>query len=571
MKKNGFIATALIYSFFLVFCAVLLSYISISTHNKNLLRKANDNIRTDINSKTLADIEVGSSIKLNLSSEVFNIKEVEWELFYNQGGTAEFVSSSILLANADIDYINYYLSVLQNECIINKARLLTKEDIYSKIKNNINDVLVLKNILNTTDILGGKVELGNSISYIILDGNTYKKYSYLNSSNDGISLSEFINNNLTNNNITTYNENEVKNLRVVISLPTTINIIGGNGSKGNPYLLNTNTCFADTSLVNKILANGYDNLTDYTIPGEMAATTDEGLRTTEDDYGISYYFRGTVKNNYVVFARKCWQIVRINGDGTIKLILRNNDSAECNVKADKAYIYLNNSIVSTKFNEGTNSNAFIGYKYGQTNGSQYEDTHINQNESAILKKLQNWYNLNGNFTNDEKNTLADTIWCNDKSLFSGSGIAQNASYYNGYYRVNESSNYAPALICPNVNSTYPKISKFTIEDTARGNGNLNSSSKVGLLTADEALFSGFISNNKTNRVESYLLDSTTFPWWTITPSLYNGNAEVFAINTYGRLVSTNVNETLYIKPVIVLKSDVSASGSGTISDPYIIR
>ena len=52
-----------------------------------------------------------------------------------------------------------------------------------------------------------------------------------------------------------------------------------------------------------------------TIPGREVSSTDEGLRETIDDYGTTYYYRGAVEDNYVIFARKCWRIVRITGNG----------------------------------------------------------------------------------------------------------------------------------------------------------------------------------------------------------------------------------------------------------------
>ena len=54
-------------------------------------------------------------------------------------------------------------------------------------------------------------------------------------------------------------------------------------------------------------------------------TTEALLASAEDDYGTSYYFRGAVKNNYVEFANKCWRIVRVGGDGSVKLILHNDN------------------------------------------------------------------------------------------------------------------------------------------------------------------------------------------------------------------------------------------------------
>ena len=44
------------------------------------------------------------------------------------------------------------------------------------------------------------------------------------------------------------------------------------------------------------------------------------LCKAKDAYGDSYYYRGNVTNNYVKFADKYWRIVRINGDGTVRVI-----------------------------------------------------------------------------------------------------------------------------------------------------------------------------------------------------------------------------------------------------------
>ncbi len=60
--------------------------------------------------------------------------------------------------------------------------------------------------------------------------------------------------------------------------------------------------------------------------GEEIASTDEGLIIDVDDLGNTFYFRGNVNNNYLMFANKLWRIVRINGDGTVKLILNENIS-----------------------------------------------------------------------------------------------------------------------------------------------------------------------------------------------------------------------------------------------------
>ena len=58
-----------------------------------------------------------------------------------------------------------------------------------------------------------------------------------------------------------------------------------------------------------------------TLVGEEISIADEGLISSTDDDGTTYYFRGNVANNYVTFAGLTWRIVRINGDGSVRLVL----------------------------------------------------------------------------------------------------------------------------------------------------------------------------------------------------------------------------------------------------------
>ena len=47
---------------------------------------------------------------------------------------------------------------------------------------------------------------------------------------------------------------------------------------------------------------------------------EKGIFETTDNDGPTYYYRGSVENNYVFFAGYYWRIIRINGDGTIRMI-----------------------------------------------------------------------------------------------------------------------------------------------------------------------------------------------------------------------------------------------------------
>lgn len=92
-----------------------------------------------------------------------------------------------------------------------------------------------------------------------------------------------------------------------------------------------------------------------------------GIYAAEDDLGTSYYFRGNVTNNYVNFAGKAWRIIRINGDGTIRMIY---DSLPTEGRRDSTLL-----VNSSDFTAPMNDNAYVGYMYGTAGSSTYESTH----------------------------------------------------------------------------------------------------------------------------------------------------------------------------------------------------
>ena len=299
-------------------------------------------------------------------------------------------------------------------------------------------------------------------------------------------------------------------------------------------------------------------------------TTEALLASTEDDYGTSYYFRGAVKNNYVQFANKCWRIVRINGDGSVKLVLHNdntsNASSPCassNNSTTAAFARYSGSSYTSVFNSNYNDNAYIGFMYGATGASDYPNTHANTNKSDILKNLETWYT--NNLTSYESK-LADTIWCNDKSTVSGGlGYGTNATDYGAYNRL--ASTKQPTLKCPNDNNG-GKLSKFTVDDTKNGNGNLTY--KIGLLTADEIAFAGSIAY--TYNRSTYLQENTgTTWWWSLSPGSYvSGGAGVWRVNS-GALYRNYVYNNYGLRPVISLISSTNVTGDGTSENPYVVE
>ena len=83
-----------------------------------------------------------------------------------------------------------------------------------------------------------------------------------------------------------------------------------------------------------------------------------GLYAVEDDYGTSYIYRGDVLNNNVYFGGYYWKIIRMNGDGSIRLIYNGETS-----DATGNNTSINNTTYqySSKYADPT----YVGYMYGK--------------------------------------------------------------------------------------------------------------------------------------------------------------------------------------------------------------
>ena len=333
--------------------------------------------------------------------------------------------------------------------------------------------------------------------------------------------------------------------------------------------------FAETILANNEVK------TPISTPGVAVSTNEEALlASTEDDYGKSYYFRGAVTNNYVEFANKCWRIVRVGGDGSVKIILHNDNKAgaanpcdAANNSASAAFARYSGETYKSAFNTNYNDNAYVGFKYGTVGAGDYALTHANTNKSTILTNLEAWYEKN-NLKNYEK-VIADTVWCNDKtnvtdatfnpygySNVNGQGYAKNITYYGATQRLISTSNSAggtgPSLKC---NGELSKIN-----------------SKVGLITVDELAFAGYAYNisNTTTYLQENATDTDAY-WWSLSPGDFGGCHGLLCFigvwSVYGRdgIFSRGiVHNAVYVRPSISLKSTTNVTGEGTSSSPFII-
>ncbi len=279
-----------------------------------------------------------------------------------------------------------------------------------------------------------------------------------------------------------------------------------------------------------------------------------GVFAAEDDTGTSYYYRGSVTNNYVSFAGKTWRIIRINGDGSVRIILDGTTGT------------------NSQINASTGDNAYVGYMYGTTGQTTQAATHANTNDSKLKQAIDTWYesNLKASYAS----YLADSGFCGDRKPLATNttaGTGTVTSYYNGYGRVVASR---PSLKCLQTNDLYTTSSAST--------GNKALKYPIATITADEVLMTGSSGGvfdgkwNYTKGSTSYLNINTTY--WTMTPAggyVSYGGASVWAarsifVDAFGFLDDYRMDDTSDVRPVVNLKSDAIKSGTGTSTDPYVV-
>ena len=273
----------------------------------------------------------------------------------------------------------------------------------------------------------------------------------------------------------------------------------------------------------------------YILAGDNPPTNS----TTDWTGGTSYYYTGN-PNNWVQFGGFWWRIIRINGDGTIRMIYQGT-SANTTGSGTQ--------IGESFFNSSYNNNMYVGYMYtsGQRQGTG--------SSSAIKGVLDQWYSVTSGLTAYSDYIDGNAGFCGDRRVSSGNGIGTSVTNYQPYTRI---SNSSPSLSCEDADI-------YTTTDSSTGNKSLTY--PIGLISADEAMFAGIpIWNNSSP--SNYLCSEEYY--WTMSPSFFEGiSAYVFNIDSSGSLVDNYyVNRTHSVRPVINLRSDVPITGSGTTSDPF---
>ena len=274
-----------------------------------------------------------------------------------------------------------------------------------------------------------------------------------------------------------------------------------------------------------------------------------GIYEETTSKGTTYYWRGDVDNNYLEFAGFYWRIIRINEDGSIRVIYKEEvdtagkETVLANGYNDGSTDYT--QIQTSTFNSSHNASEYVGYRY--TSGSQRPSSTSEGTNSTIKGVLETWYS--NNLSRVDSKISSSPGFCNDRELQSGSGSwvsTGSTQYYAAYERAYTTCQ--PTYECSNSNDLYQ--------------------TKIGLITADEVMYAG--GKGSINNYGYYLYTGNDY--WTMSPSFFNGSsAGEFIVHSHGYLNNYGVfNSWSGVRPVINISPNVTITGSGTIQDPYVV-
>ena len=255
--------------------------------------------------------------------------------------------------------------------------------------------------------------------------------------------------------------------------------------------------------------------TDQTWTTSWQTSDQSGLYAQTVGGNKTYYFRGNPTNNYIKFAGKDYRILRVNEDGTIRIMLTSN-------------------IGNNEFNSTSNT---------------YDNMYYTNSELKTV--VDNWFTTNITGDNASK-VVSGNYFCE------AARVADDGTHYKlntGSTKLIAKESYTPTFEC-----------------TTDGNGKGVVTSKVGLVTYDETIYAGGWYDVSGLSYPYYLNSGSDY--WTMSPAGFdddNDNAIAWVVYSFGSTFVNNVIIAVGVRPVLILSADTLVSGSGTSSDPYIVK
>ena len=316
-----------------------------------------------------------------------------------------------------------------------------------------------------------------------------------------------------------------------------------NSVSNNSSSTNTQKTTTNLSSIYKVTIAPASSTSSITMKAKRVSavsySTESTLSIAEDDYGNSYYYRGGVKDNYIEFNNMCWRIVRVEGDGSIKIILAKEGLCSTITSSDTKTALINNG----------NS---VVYGYDSNNKADYENYN-----GGLYTTLKTWYTSSG--LENKKSLLKNEKWClggNDNYRYdSSTGALLTDTSSTNYY-------YAAGKRLWGIGTDKSATLKCSSEEDSIND-------YIGTITADEVAYAGGMTSTA-NKVY-YLYDNAQSYYWSLSRSSFISGGSAFNVSSVGYLYGYYVDNNYGVRPAVTLATGAQiASGEGTIENPYKI-
>lgn len=317
-----------------------------------------------------------------------------------------------------------------------------------------------------------------------------------------------------NNDLLPKNDGGKTNVSISTLVDDQEKYLGDNTCSGSIDVINNNGFYMYSPNIN--CSDGYktQKLSTYLTSADKIVNTGNGLYAA----GADYIYRGDNVDNYILFNKQLWRILKINSDGSLRII-------ETNYK-----IKSNNDDIEYKSSRRTSVVWDDRYNTEKSYSSGFND-YIHENINSRIK-----------------DSLEDI--------------------YNNEYDENIKGYIVPQDLCVGKRALNDAVNDGSVECS-----NIIYSQYIGLIQLNEyinaSLDTACVSAESVTCSNYNYLATFNSTFWTITP-VKDNSYEIYKVGN--NISDATANSTATPRVVITLSSDaVFSDGEGTYENPYMIN
>lgn len=288
---------------------------------------------------------------------------------------------------------------------------------------------------------------------------------------------------------------------------------------------------------------------------EVILSNEESTLNTGDglyQYNSKYYFSGIDVNNYVEYNDEIWRIVSIEEDGSIKIVK-------------------DNVVEISKISEYESNSTFWG--------NYFNDYHKNKiiNEGKVPFDIKGKRPVDQTLENSYCISTANGCNAYDTGTFLDlvvDEISIMKKYLEEVYFANmtqkaqeQVQNYVLNIGIVETNKKIDVVLSSEQSNTTTSYIGLLNISDYVYATQDTTCRNSF---DKENCVNSNWLFLENYQHHLLNGKKVSSNAQIWTISSAGKITSQDANNNFYLRPVVVLNKNITATGSGDINDKYIL-